>query len=109
MDVFLFPPLDINVVNNSVSYTDCSSFIKYIHFSQRHSLTKHSEETADYPDLRKDHSEAAFISHTRQTLLYGTLCCCTHNLTVKNRTRQTSQNKITVVNPVKTTSTSPYQ
>lgn len=105
MEVFLIPPLDVNVVNNPVSYTDVSSFIKYTHFFQRHSLTKHFQETAVYKHLRKDHSQAAFIRHTRQTLRYRIHCCCIHNLTVKNRTRKTSQNRFMVANTAKTIST----
>lgn len=105
MEIFLTPLLDINVVNNPVSYTDLSSFIKYIHLFQRHSLSKHFQETVVYKHLRKDHSQAAFIRCTRQTLHYQIHCCCIHNLTVKNRTRKTSQNKLMVANTAKTIST----
>lgn len=102
MEVILIPPLDINVANNPVSYTDLSSFMKYIHFFQRLSLTKHFQETVLYKHLRKDHSQAAFI---RQTLHYRIYCCCIHNLTPKNRTRKTSQNKFMVANAAKTIAT----
>lgn len=106
MELFLIPPLDANVVNNSVSYTDFSSFFMYIHFFQRQSYqTLSGDSCLQTPKKKTIHKQ---LTSDVQDRHYTIGCTVAAFITWQWKAKQvkTSQSKSMVVNTTKTISTS---